>query len=123
MRRLAQFVANSDPWLLAFVTGLLAIAGVCAALRRESNPIPPGKTVLTLCKGGPKRDREEMKEFRAAFEKANPDIFLNIIQSELERKTDTMIAAGVAPDLIYVLCDRLEYYVEAGALLDLAPFI
>ncbi len=67
MRRVIQTVSNSDPWLLTLVIGLLAVAGLCRVFMREASPIPEGKTVITLCKGGFKRDREEMKEFRAAF--------------------------------------------------------
>ncbi|MBU0641518.1 MAG: extracellular solute-binding protein [Planctomycetes bacterium] len=123
MRRLLQALGSSDPGLLGMVAGLLVIAACCRFVMREASPIPTDKTVVTVCKGGPKRDRVEMKELRAAFAEARPDIYINVIQSNLQRKSDTMIAAGVPPDLVYVLCDKVDYYAASGALLDLVPLI
>jgi multiple sugar transport system permease protein len=124
MRKLLQTVANSDAGLAALVVGLLAVAGVCWFAMRRTSPIPVGeKTVITICRGGMKRDRLETRELKAAFEAAHPDIYLNVIQSNLERKPDTMIAAGVAPDIINVGVDRVDYYLDGDALLDLTPFV
>lgn len=123
MRKLIQTLANSDPWLLTLLVGLLVVAGFCRLFMRAASPVPADKTVITLCKPGFKRDREEMKEFRAAFHAKHPDIHLKVIQSALARKPDTMIAAGVPPDLIFVGGNLLDYYLQADALLDLTPII
>ncbi len=124
MRKLLQTIANSDAGLAALVVGLLAVAGACWLAMRRANPIPVGdKTVITICRGGTKRDRLETRELKAAFEAAHPGIYLNVIQSNLERKPDTMIAAGVAPDILNVGVDKVDYYLDGDALLDLTPFI
>jgi len=123
MRKLFQVLASSDRALTAFVLGLLLVAGACRLLMRQVQPVPPDKTVLSLCRGGRKHDRLAMEELRAAFETRHKNVHVQIIKSNLQRKTDTMIAAGVPPDLIYIGCDQLDYYLDAGALLDLTPFI
>jgi multiple sugar transport system permease protein len=123
MRRLLLAIANSDRGLLGLILGLLVVAGGCLFFMREANPVPPGKTIVTVVKGGTKRDRVQMREIKNAFEAANPDLYLNIIRSNVERKTDTMIAAGVPPDIFWVGVDNVNYYIEAGALLDLMPFV
>ncbi|MCG3126689.1 MAG: hypothetical protein CHACPFDD_01541 [Phycisphaerae bacterium] len=123
MRAFFNILANSDRWLLGLLLGLLAVAVVCGLTLRDAAALPKDKILLTICRGGYKPDRDELRAIKAAFEAANPDIHLNLLQTSLERKTDTMIAAGVAPDLIYVLCDNLDYYVEADALLDLTPHL
>ncbi len=123
MRMIWQTISNSDPWITALVGGCLVIAVACGLFSRGTTEIPPDKTVITFCKGGYKRDRAEMKELRAAFERLHPDIHLNVIRSNVTRKADTMIAAGCAPDLLQVPCDTADYYIQSGVLRDLVPFI
>jgi len=123
MRKLTATLRNSDTGLLALVGGLLVVAVLCGVFLGHASPIPAGKTVITVCRPGYKRDRAEMKELRAAFEQAHPGIHIKVIQSNLERKADTMIGAGVPPSLIFVGVDRVDYYLEADALLDLTPFV
>ncbi len=125
MRRLLTTVANSDPGLAVLVVGLLAVAGgtwlVIRGSEAEAREDP--RTAITLCRGGTKIDREEMRELRAAFEAAHPHLRLQVIQSNVERKADTMLAAGIPPDVLAVGVDKVNYYVEADALLDLAPLV
>ncbi|MBN2446395.1 MAG: sugar ABC transporter substrate-binding protein, partial [Phycisphaerae bacterium] len=123
MRRLYQAIINSDPWLAALVVGCFAVAVACTIFSQETTEFPADKTVITLCRGGYKRDREQMREIKAAFEQKHPDICLNVIRSNVTRKADTMIAAGVAPDVLFVPCDTVDYYIQAGALRDLTPYI
>ncbi len=123
MKRFLLTLLNSDPWLLGLVAGLIAVAALCRFAMREANPVPADKTVITLVRGGTKRDRDELRELLDAFHARNPDVFVKVIYASLERKADTMIAGGVAPDILYTGCDRISYYLEANALLDLTPFL
>ncbi len=123
MRGLLLVLANTDRFLTVLIVGLLALALGCTIFMRETAGIPADKSVITLVRGGYKRDREEWRELKSAFEARQPDKFVNIIQTNLERKADTMIAAGVPPDVVFVGVDRYEYYVESEALLDLMPLI
>jgi len=123
LRNTIATVQNSDLGLLVLVVGLLLVAGLCRLFTGQASPVPDDKTVVTICKGGFKRDREETKDLRRAFQKTHPDIYVKVIQSNLQRKADTMIAAGVSPDVIAVGVDKVSYYLEADALLDLTPFV
>ena len=122
-RTLFAAIGSSDAGLLAVVACLLLTAGVCRVFMGRADPVPDDKTVISICRPGYKRDREEMRELKAAFEHRHPETYLKVIRSNLERKQDTMIAAGVSPDLVTVVVDRAEHYISAGALLDLTPFV
>lgn len=123
MRSLIATLRSSDPGLMVLFGSLGVAALVCWAFMGQTDPVPAGKTVITICRPGYKRDREEMRELREAFARLRPDIHVKVIQSNLERKQDTMIAAGVAPDVIFVAVDRADYYVDGHSLLDLGPFV
>lgn len=123
MKRALQTLANSDPWLLGLVVLLLAGAGACRLFMRQADPLPKDKIVLTVAKAGSKRDRDELRELISAFTAKHPDIYPQVIASNLERKADTMIAAGTPPDVVFLGCDRVNSFIESGALLDLTPFV
>ena len=125
MRRLLVTIAHGDRGLTLLVVGLVLTAALCRLAMCRTDPLAAarGKTILTICRSAVKRDRLETRELKAAFEARHPDIFLHVIQSNLERKPDTMIAAGVAPDLVFVGVDKVNFYLEGDALLDLTPFV
>jgi multiple sugar transport system permease protein len=82
------------------------------------------RTVVKLIGGHLERDRQMWRAIKEGFERDHPDLELNVLRGGgTDRKVDTMIAGGVAPDVIEIEFDKLYYYVEAKALLDLKPFI
>jgi ABC-type sugar transport system permease subunit/ABC-type glycerol-3-phosphate transport system substrate-binding protein len=123
MRKFIQSMSNSDPWLSILVFGSIGIAIVCAFYAGEAADIPEDKTIVTMVRGGTDRDRRETRQLVEGFKQTNDDVHLNIITSNVQRKADTMIAAGVAPDLHFVPCDQADYYISADVLVDLVPFI
>ncbi len=123
MRTFIQTISNSDPWLTALVLGAIGIAVVCGLYAGEQVEVPADDTVVTMVRGGTKRDREETRQLKREFEQQHPDLYLNVITSNVQRKADTMIAAGVAPDVHFVPCDQADYYIAADVLIDLVPYI
>jgi len=117
MRRLLVTIAHGDRGLTLLVVGLVLTAALCRLAMCRTDPLAAarGKTILTICRSAVKRDRLETRELKAAFEARHPDIFLHVIQSNLERKPDTMIAAGVAPDLVFVGVDKVNFYLAGRA--------
>jgi multiple sugar transport system permease protein len=82
------------------------------------------RTTVTVVGGFVERDRQMWHAIKEGFERDNPDLELKVLRGGgTDRKVDTMIAGGVAPDIIEIEFDKLYYYVNAGALLDLAPFV
>jgi len=81
------------------------------------------RTAITFVGGGLGRDRLLFAEIEQTFERQHPDIDLKFIRSTTNRKVDTMISGGVAPDILNIGHDRVAYYLEVGALADLTPFI
>lgn len=118
-----------DPtrWLLGGV--LCAIAILYFILPRPPEPAPnpvtgEPKTIIHIIGGAMERDRQMWKALEEGFEADNPDIDLRILTGGgTQRKVDTMIAGGVAPDLIEMLSDAAYQYIDSGVLLDLTPMI
>src|SRR5262249_54609660 len=55
--------------------------------------------------------------------RAYPGVRIQFIKTNEGRKVETMISGGDAPDIINVGMDRLHYFVQAGVLRDLGPFM
>lgn len=123
MRKVFETISASDRSLLLLVVGLPLLALLCALLMARADANPRDARVVTMCKTGSKRDRDETRDFRAALHAAHPDLHLKVFETSLDRKSDTMISAGVPPDLIYVGSDKLDYQLEADSLLDLTDLI
>lgn len=81
------------------------------------------KKTVTLVFGGLGRDRLVMNEVKEKFEAAHPDMAIKFIRTFSPRKVETMIAAGIAPDVLIVPYDKVPYYREAGAILDITSFV
>lgn len=118
-----------DPtrWMLA---GLLVVAGLLYLVL----PRPPRgtttdeqgvqRTIITVIGGAFERDRQMWQAIEAGFERDHPEIDLQVMRGGgTQRKIDTMIAGGVAPDILEVQWEQVQHYMDAGALLDLAPFV
>ncbi|MFQ6116030.1 MAG: extracellular solute-binding protein, partial [bacterium] len=113
-----------------FVFALIAIAVILYFFlprARKDVEVDPEtgeeRTVIRYVGGGLGRDRLLWNEIKREFEKTHPHIVLKFVRSFSPRKVDTMIAGGVAPDIISVGSDQVAYYLEAKALADLTDFI
>ena len=116
-----------DRSLQIAVVGLAVLAVVLFLFLPDPARDPSGadRVTITYCGGGLGRDRLMFDDLKAVFERRHPEIRLRFIRgtASLERKVDTMIAGGAAPDVLSVNVDQVAHYTEGGALLDLTPFI
>jgi len=118
---------NPTAWLLG---GLLTLAALLYWFlpRPHTSGLDPAtgkpKTMVTLIGGHLERDRQMWRAIEEGFERDHPDLDLKVFRGGgSDRKVDTMIAGGVAPDVIQIEFDKTYYYVQAGALLDLQPLV
>jgi len=101
---------------------LIVLLAAWAAL--EQSPVQqPGTVVLRWVVNSQERDQVFARAARAAFEARHPGIRIQFIKTNEGSKVETMIAGGDAPDIVNVGMDRVHYYVRAGVLRDLAPFM
>jgi len=91
----------------------------------RSSPLKPekGKVILTALINASPRDLVFWEALKKSFEADNPDIKLNFVRGVQEEKKLTMVAGGVAPDVIDVGVDQLGYWLRAEALVDLTDWI
>ncbi|MCI0512689.1 extracellular solute-binding protein [candidate division KSB1 bacterium] len=111
--------------LIALFAAILVIYYLLPSPRKGGlNPLTgKPRTVITFVGGGMGRDRLLFGEIEATFEQKYPGIDLKFIRSTAERKVDTMISGGVAPDILMIGHDRVAYYLEVNALADLTSLI
>jgi len=108
--------------LLLLILVLIAI-GLYFLLEDASDLAGPDRITLTMVHGGFERDRIVAEMLKKRFEEVNPDLYLNIIRTSVERKVDAMIAGRVAPDILYIKFDEVAYHFKGETMLDLMPFI
>ena len=106
-------------WLPAVTLGLIAL---WIYLERPPEH-EPGKVTLRWVINSQERDVQFAEAAKRAFEAKHPGIRIQFIKSNEGRKVDTMIAGGDAPDIVNVGMDRVHYFVRAGVLRDLTPFM
>ncbi len=129
MYNASPMVRSADPirWLLGGLVLLVFVLYWLLPQPAVSGPDPTTgrpRTVITVVGGFVERDRQMWQAIEEGFERDHPAIDLKVLRGGgTDRKVDTMIAGGVAPDVIQVEFDKLYYYVEADALLDLQPFV
>src|SRR2546423_1983104 len=101
---------------------ILLLVGAWIALERSpeqtSNAI-----VLRWVINSQDRDVQFAQAIRARFEAEHPGIRIQFIKSNEGNKVEAMIAGGDAPDIVDVGFNQLHYYVTAGVLRDLSPFM
>jgi len=113
-----------NTWAKRSLVGLAVAAVVLYFLLEDASDLAgPGRTALTMVHMGFERDRIVADLLKKKFEELNPDLYLNVIRTSVERKVDAMIAGGVAPDILYVKFDEAPYYLEGETMLDLTGFI
>jgi multiple sugar transport system permease protein len=118
--------------MLSFVRALwlplLLLSMVLLWVTLEQSPVqstaPGGRAVvLRWVVNSQERDQIFAQAARERFEQLHPGIRLQLIKQNEGRKEETMIAGGDAPDIINFGMDRVHYYVTAGVLRDLRPFM
>ncbi|RKY89233.1 hypothetical protein DRQ09_01715 [candidate division KSB1 bacterium] len=82
-----------------------------------------GKTTLTIVISTVPRDQIYWNMLLSEFERENPDIYVNAIRTREEKKVQTMVAGGVAPDLIQIEGQNMGYWIQAKALLDITQWL
>ncbi len=82
-----------------------------------------GRISLTVVTNPTGRDQLLWQQLKAGFEKENPGLRLDLIKSVEERKTETMVAGGTAPDIILLSGDKLGFWLQADALVDISPWL
>ncbi len=108
--------------LSLFLLTVVAI-GLYFLLEDAGDLAGPDRVTLTMVHMGFERDRVVAERLKKRFEELNPDLYLNIIRTNVERKVEAMIAGGVAPDVLYVKFDEVAYHFEGETMRDLTPFI
>jgi len=81
------------------------------------------RIVVSVLAGGLERDLQLWRALEAEFERTAPAIDIKMIRGGAERKLDTMIAGGVAPDVIALEPSLFGRYVRSGVLADLTSFL
>lgn len=90
----------------------------------EQSPEQKGDViVLRWVVNSLERDQVFAQAAKRAFEAKHPGIRIQFIKTNEGRKVDTMIAGGDAPDILSVSMDRVHYFIKAGVLRDLKPFM
>jgi multiple sugar transport system permease protein len=106
---------------------LLIVALVVLWILLERPPVQPitggSSVVLRWVVNSQERDQIFAQAAKKRFEELNPSIRIQLIKQNEGRKEETMIAGGDAPDIINFGMDKVHYYVTAGVLRDLRPFM
>ncbi len=82
------------------------------------------KLTMWVCDGSPLYTDPYIKfadEYMALHDNVEIEVVGLPYDTNVE-KTDTAIATHTAPDLAYYECNHLQYYIDEGALVDLAPY-
>ena len=127
---------QSAAWLV--LVGVLVTA--CAQTSSTSSvvratgpaPVPPpsrikdAQIILRVATGDSGDGLRPHQEIIARFEKANPDIKIeveSVAGNDYYASLLAQIAAGNAPDILHIGDDAVPMFVQKGALVELGPFI
>jgi multiple sugar transport system substrate-binding protein len=83
-----------------------------------------GKTTITWSYWGSPEENQVNLKVKAAFEKANPDISVNVVwapYSQYFQKIDSMFAGGQSPDVLFLT--YIQKYAAEGVIEDLGSWI
>jgi multiple sugar transport system substrate-binding protein len=83
-----------------------------------------GKTTISWAYWGSPDENQVNLRVKAAFEKANPDISVNVVWapfSQYFQKIDSMFAGGQPPDVLFLT--YIQKYAAEGVIEDLGPWI
>ena len=109
------------------VTALLAgaLAATVAASARSYAPAgKSGPTKLTVWVGWSARELGEFKKVVAEYDKAHPDVTINVVGSINDDKITAAIRSGNAPDVVSSFTSaNVGVYCGTGAWIDLAPLL
>jgi len=96
----------------------------CANFSRET--VKDGRKVLSYMFWGSTEERQIRTELVAEFNRLNPDVYLRPIYvpaGDYSQKLETMMAAGVPPDLMMLGTEDLHKWHRHDVLLDLLPLL
>lgn len=106
--------------ILALIIGVALLSG-CG--RREAGQ---GTTEIVYLTRATPDQLEVWRRATKEFMRQNPDVrvrFENLPYAQYWDKFQTMTAAGVAPDVIFMESSRFPKFAESGSLLNLEPYV
>ena len=100
----------------------LAAAGTSCSLRREADD---GRVHLTFYTWGEAVELEAFRTVIGAFERLRSDVRVQLeeISYKTRSEIDTLIAAGIGPDLFRIPYLEIGRYSVSGAIVDLSPYL
>ncbi len=102
------------------------LVGTLAAPEGVSAQQPAPKIILRVGTGDSGEGLNPHQDIIAAFEKANPDILVQleaVAGSDYYTRLLTQVASNAAPDVMQIGDDAVPMFVRAGALVDLDQFV
>jgi multiple sugar transport system substrate-binding protein len=112
--------------VVAVLVALALAAGVAASTRHapSSAESAAGPTNLTVWVGWQARELNEFKSVVAEYDKAHPDVTVNVVGNINDDKITAAIRSGNAPDVVSSFTSsNVGVYCGTGAWIDLAPFL
>jgi ABC-type sugar transport system permease subunit/ABC-type glycerol-3-phosphate transport system substrate-binding protein len=109
---------------IVLILGILISILLGIFIEKSNKPdIKEGETEISIVIDAGPRDMVFWNEMKKSFEEDNPGIRLRLIKNMQEEKIMTMIAGGVAPDVILFQGDRFLAFLTADALYDITEWV
>jgi multiple sugar transport system substrate-binding protein len=100
------------------------VAAVAAGARSFAPGAKSGPTKLTVWVGWSARELKEFKSVVAEYQKAHPDVQIDVVGSINDDKITAAIRSGNAPDVVSSFTSaNVGVYCGTGAWIDLAPLL
>lgn len=105
----------------------IGILGICLVVSMLAGTTLAEKTTISYSVPGSEVELKEVYQpLIASFEKANPDIKVDlqfVSSGDYNQKITTQLAAGAAADAVYVPIELFQNFARKGVLTDLKPLI
>src|SRR5438105_2292933 len=110
--------------LLAALLAAALAAAMAASARSYAPSSKSGPVKLTVWVGWSARELGEFKQVVAEYDKAHPDVTVNVVGSINDDKITAAIRSGNAPDVVSSFTSaNVGVYCGTGAWIDLAPLL
>src|SRR5438067_4768334 len=110
--------------LLAALLAAALAAAMAASARSYAPSSKSGPVKLTVWVGWSARELGEFKQVVAEYDKAHPDVTINVVGSINDDKITAAIRSGNAPDVVSSFTSaNVGVYCGTGAWIDLAPLL